>query len=248
MAQEDGDLNILNKTSDYLGENWTSLPDAKEDLITVRHQLTMTTGLDYNVADVDCTLPGCLQYKADAGDQWFYHNAPYTLLEQVVSNATATDYNQYTNEKLESKIGMDGTWIKSGYNNVYWSKARDAARYGLLILNEGKWDETQIMTDADYFNDMVNTSQALNPSYGYLWWLNGKGSVIFPGLPNSFAISMSDNAPSDLFAAMGKNGQFIDVVPSLDLVVVRMGEAPDGSLVPVQFHDDMWAKIMDVIN
>ena len=46
IAQQEGLLNISNKTSQYIGEGWTYLPLAKENLVTVRHQLTMTTGLD----------------------------------------------------------------------------------------------------------------------------------------------------------------------------------------------------------
>lgn len=107
IAQQEGFLNIENPTSDYLGNGWTSLPPEKEQLIKVKNQLTMTTGLEYNVSDLACTLPSCLTYKSDAGQQWFYHNAPYTLLKEVVENATGTDYNEYTNQKVESVIGMN---------------------------------------------------------------------------------------------------------------------------------------------
>ncbi|MBI5011070.1 MAG: serine hydrolase [Bacteroidia bacterium] len=248
IAQQEGLINIENKTSDYIGKGWTSMPAAKEDLIKVKHQLTMTTGLDYNVADVDCTDPSCLVYKADAGTQWYYHNAPYTLLESVISSAYAGTYNSYTDTRIESRTGMSGTWIKSGFNNVYYSTARDAARFGLLILNRGSWDSDKIMTDQTYFNSMVSTSQNLNPSYGYLFWLNGKSSIIYPGLPSSFSIPLSPDAPADMFAAIGKNGQFIDIIPSLNMVVVRMGEAPDASQVPITFHNEMWQKIKLVIN
>lgn len=248
IAQQEGLLNINNTTSTYLGNGWTSLTADKEGMITVKKQLTMTTGLEYNVSDLDCTLPTCLTYRTDAGQQWFYHNAPYTLLEKVVENATGIDYNDYSNQKVESVIGMNGQWISQGYNNVFWSTARDMARFGLLILNQGKWNNTDVLSDADYYEQMINTSQSLNPSYGYLWWLNGKESIIFPILPNSFDISMSDNAPTDLFAAMGKNGQFVEVIPSKNIVVIRMGEAPDSSLVPFTFHNEMWASINLVIN
>lgn len=47
---------------------------------------------------------------------------------------------------------------------------------------------------------------------------------------------------------MGKDGQFVDVVPGRNIVVIRMGEAPDNSLVPITFHDDMWEKINSMIN
>jgi CubicO group peptidase (beta-lactamase class C family) len=87
-AQQEGFLNISNKTSQYLGNGWTSAPSAKEGLITVRHQLTMTTGLDDGTGNVDNTTPAALLYKADAGIRWAYHNAPYTLLQKVVANAT----------------------------------------------------------------------------------------------------------------------------------------------------------------
>jgi CubicO group peptidase (beta-lactamase class C family) len=248
LSQEKGLIDIDNKSSDYLGNNWSSLSSEKEDLILVRHHLTMTSGLDYRVSNPDCTSPDCLQYKADAGTQWFYHNAPYTLLETIVSNASGQTYNEFTDLNIESKIGMDGRWIYQRDNNVYWSTARDAARFGLLMLNKGKWSDHQIMADQDYYNAMTTSSQSLNPSYGYCTWLNGKSSIVLPGLPISFKIPLSENAPSDLFAAMGKNGQFIDVVPSKNIVVIRMGEALDNSLVPRAFHDEMWAKINSIIN
>lgn len=243
ITQEKGMLDIDNKTSDYLGNNWSSLPLAKEDLILIRHQLTMTTGLDYTVPNPDCTNPDCLQYKADAGSQWYYHNAPYTLLENVISNAAGQTFNEFTNLNVESKIGMHGDWITLGDNNVYWSTPRDAARFGLLLLSKGKWLDNEIISDMDYYNAMTTSSQSLNPSYGYCTWLNGHSSIIVPGLATSFNVPLSVNAPSDLFAAMGKNGQFIDVVPSKNLVVIRMGEAPDNNLVPVAFHNEMWGKI-----
>jgi len=140
IAQQEGLININNKTSQYLGTGWTSLPLAKENLITVRHQLTMTTGLDDGVQpDNDCTLPACLQYKADAGTRWAYHNAPYTILDKVVENATGTTYNNYFQQKVRDKIGMNGLWLKTGYNNVFYSTPRSMARFGLLLLNKGKW-------------------------------------------------------------------------------------------------------------
>ncbi len=245
-AQEDGLLDIYDRTSDYLGEGWTSLTQDQEEKILIRHQLTMTTGLDYETESLDCTDPVCLQYKADPGKQWFYHNAPYTLLESVVSEAAGISYNGYTDQTIETEIGMDGSWIKLGDNNVYWSTARDVARFGHLLLNKGQWDGKSVLGDEAFLEEMTQSSQDINPSYGYLTWLNGKGSVVLPGSTWSFNFSMAPDAPDDLYAAMGKNGQFIDVVPSENLVVVRMGEAPDNALVPAQFHNEMWKKLGEV--
>jgi CubicO group peptidase (beta-lactamase class C family) len=246
-AQEDGFLDINNKTSDYLGKGWTSLTSTQEDKITVRNQLTMTTGLDDGVANSDDFTPASLIYKADAGTRWAYHNAPYTLLEQVVENATDKTFDTYFDEILKSKTGMDGFWLWSGNNHVYYSTARAMARYGLLILNNGKWKEEQLMKDSAFFNQMINTSQDLNLSYGYLWWLNGKSSYRIPQSQFNFPGSLSPNAPSDMVAAMGKNGQYLNVISSKKMVLVRMGENPESVEVPFLFQDDIWEVLKEIV-
>jgi len=243
IAQQEGFLDINAPVSRYLGAGWTSAPRAKEDLITVRDQLTMTTGLDYTTSNLDCTTPACLQYRADAGTQWYYHNAPYTLLHEVTAQATGTNYNSYTNSRLEQKIGMNGEWRSIDDNEVYFSTARDAARFGLLTLAKGTWDNTPVISDLAYQTAMTTTSQSLNASYGYLWWLNGKGSVIFPGLTAPIASDITPQAPDDMISALGKNGQIISVIPSLNMVVVRMGNAADNGAVPIIFHDGLWARL-----
>jgi CubicO group peptidase (beta-lactamase class C family) len=247
IAQQEGFLIINDKTSDYLSDGWTSMTTEQENRITIKNQLSMTTGLDYEVNNQSCTEPSCLQYKNNPGEAWYYHNAPYTLLAKVIENATGENYNDFTQNKLGAFIGMRGQWISQGDNNVYWSTARDMARFGLLILNEGKWDNSVILSDQEYLQQMTNSSQELNPAYGFLWWLNGKESVILPSTTTSFNIKLSDQAPDDLIAAWGKNGQFADVIPSHDMVVIRMGDAPNDN-VPIIFHNQMWEKLSKIIH
>lgn len=248
IAQQEGLLNINDKTSQYLGVGWTSLPAPKEDLITIRNQLTMTTGLDDNVPDDDCTDPSCLSYLADAGTRWAYHNAPYTLLDSVVISASGLSYNTYFQQKIRNRVGMNGLWVKIGYNNVYVSNARSMARFGLLMLNNGTWDQDVLVTDTAYFNQQVNTSQNLNFSYGYLTWLNGKASHMLPTLQNVFAGYMVPNAPADMYAALGKNDQKVYVVPSQDLVVIRMGEsAGNVQLAVSSFDNELWGKLKSIL-
>lgn len=248
IAQQEGLLNINHKTSQYLGNGWTGMPQAKEDLITVRNQLTMTTGLENNVPDDDCTLPSCLQYKADAGTRWFYHNAPYTLLDKVVENVSGQTYNSYFQTKIRNRIGMNGLWIKTGYNNVYYSNPRSMARFGLLMLNKGKWDGSSILADTNYFNAQINTSQNLNMSYGYLTWLNGKATHMLPATSLVFNGSFAPNAPADMYAALGKNDQKIYVVPSQRLVVIRMGESANNVQLAVSsFDNELWGRLKAVI-
>jgi len=246
IAESQGKLNFDSKSSDYLGAGWTNLTTAQENKITVRHQLTMTTGLDDNVANRDCTDPACLLYKAEPGTRWAYHNAPYTLLDKVITNATGQTLNNYVSTNILSITGMDGSFIKTGDNNVFYSTPRSMARYGLLLLNKGKWNNTQVIPES-YFNLMIASSQNLNLSYGYLTWLNGKASFMIPTLQTVFTGSVSPNAPNDLFAAMGKNGQLINVVPSQNLVVIRLGDAPENTLVPFTFQDDLWKELNKII-
>lgn len=141
---------------------------------------------------------------------------------------------------------MTGTFVPVGYNNVFFSNARSMARFGLLILNNGNWNGNQILTDTTYFNQMTTTSQPLNKSYGYLWWLNGKQSFMIPSSQIVFPGYIIPNAPPDMISAMGKGGQFLNVIPSQNMVWVRMGNEPVNSLVPFLLNDDIWEYINDL--
>lgn len=240
LAQQEGYLSISDTSSKYLGPGWTACPPNKEDKITIRHQLTMTTGLNDGVPDPYCTIDTCLIYKADAGARWAYHNGPYTLLDGVIEGATGKNLNAYVTAKLSSQTGITGIFLPSGYNNLFYSKPRSMARFGLLLLNRGTWNSTPILSDTAYFDQMTNTSQDLNKSYGYLTWLGGKSSFRVPGLQLNFPGSWSPNAPADMFAALGKNGQLLNVVPSRKLVFVRMGDAPGAGEVPFTMNDTIW--------
>ncbi|MBL0174379.1 MAG: serine hydrolase [Ignavibacteria bacterium] len=249
IAQQEGFLSFNDPSSRWMGRGWTSLPAVKEDLITVRHQLTMTSGLDDGAGDEDCTLPSCLVYKADAGARWAYHNAPYTLLDSVMESATKMSLNQFYLSRMRTKTGMNGAYFRSGpYNNVLFTTPRSMARYGLLILNKGAWSTTPILRDTAYFRQMVTPSQDINNSYGYLWWLNGQKSHMLPKTQTVFPGWLCPNAPADMIAGLGKDGQLLNVVPSMGIVIVRMGRDPDdASLVPNRLNDQVWKRLNDVL-
>lgn len=246
LAQEEGFLNLDDTVSSYLGQGWTSCPPEKEKLISIRHQLTMTTGLDDGVADDYCTEASCLQYLADAGTRWAYHNAPYTLLDSVLEVATGESVNQYLNQTVKQKTGITGAYLTIDYNHVYFSTLRSMARYGLLMLNEGIWDTTVVMNDSLYFQEMIQPSQNYNPSYGYLWWINSGEGYLVPGSQFMFPGFLFPDAPADTYAALGKNGQFINIVPSENLVWVRMGEEPTSTMVPYMLNNKIWQYINEL--
>lgn len=241
IAQDEGIININNKVSTYLGTGWTSAPLAKENMITCKHLLTMTSGLDDSLGDD--VSPANLQYKADAGTRWAYHNV-YVKLQDVIAQASGQTWTTYFNNKLRDKIGMTGgAWIQQDGLSVYWSTTRNMARFGLLALNKGKWNNTTVVSEI-YFTDATNTSQNINLAYGYLWWLNGKTSFHLPQSQFEFPGTLIPNAPSDMYAALGKNDQKIYVVPSKKMVVIRMGDAADSvNMALSDFDDVLWQKI-----
>lgn len=246
IAQQEGLLNINNKVSQYLGTGWTSEALEKENLITSRHLLTMTSGID---DESELVIKLNLKYLADAGTRWSYHNVFQKLMD-VVAEAGKQDFEAYFNTRLKNKIGMDGFWNNGIIFKIYHSNTRSMARFGLLALNKGKWENESIINEA-FFNESIGTSQNINPAYGYLWWLNGKTSYMIPGGQTVYQGTLVPNAPQDMYAAMGAEDQRIYVIPGKNMVVVRMGNASDPAnpgFALSGFDNALWAKINALIN
>ncbi|MCX6303661.1 MAG: serine hydrolase [Bacteroidetes bacterium] len=248
-AREEGHLSIDDSSSRYLGQGWTSCTAAQEEKINIRNQLTMTSGLDDGVPDNHCTIDTCLEYLANAGTRWAYHNAPYTLLEKVLVHATGQSINSYTRVNLNDRTGIAGLWLTVDYDNVFFSTLRSMARFGLLMQNRGAWGNDTLLHDTVYVHQMLNTSQTLNNAYGYLWWLNGKPSFMIPGTQVVFPGFIAPHAPSDMYAGLGKNGQIVSVSPEKGIVIVRMGNLPGSpeSEFTGQFCDQIWQKLNEVM-
>ncbi|MCH2085186.1 MAG: serine hydrolase [Saprospiraceae bacterium] len=247
LSQEDGVLNIEDVASEYLGTEWTSCETEDEQVINIRHLISMASGFDDAVEPAgsinNCFEPECYECLAEPETRWAYHNSAYRITQDILEMTTGMTKNLYTRNRLGNPIGMDGFW----FNYIYFSKARDMARFGLFTLSEGSWDGNQIIQDQSYYNAMISSSQDINQSYGYLWWLNGQESYMIPSLQFQFNGPIMPNAPSDLFAALGKNDQKIYIVPSLDMVVVRQGNDAGGSPLAVSsFDNQLWEKIMEL--
>ncbi len=244
VAQAEGLLDIQDPSSQYLGQGWTSCDSSEEAAMTIWHQLTMTTAMDDT--EFDCITDSCLACIAPAGNRWSYHNGPYTLLTDVIEAATGGNINQYLNSRVLMPIGGLGSYIQLGNNRLLLSTPRTMARFGHLILSKGNWNGNQVI-ESTWVHDMTTPSQSLNPSYGYLWWLNGQGSYMLPGAQFQFPGNLIPTAPADLSAGLGKNDQKVYVVPSQDLVVVRMGNAAEGGNFALSsFDEDLWAKISNL--
>ncbi|MDI1354369.1 MAG: serine hydrolase [bacterium] len=243
IAQQKGLITINSKVSQYLGTGWTSENLAKENLINVKHLLQMTSGME-DAPPLPCdnedTARSCLTYKVDAGSRWAYHTGAYRKVQDVVSAAAGQNYNLVTTNWVKTKTGMGGIWL----DQVYYSKARDMARFGLLAQNKGIWNTDTLMKDSIYFKQMISPSQTINPAYGLLWWLNGKSTYMVPGAQLVFNGAIIPSAPGDMFAALGKNDQKIYVVPSQKLVVIRQGNSAEGmSFALSNFDTRLWEYI-----
>ena len=240
-------LNIEDATADWLGEGWTSMPPEDEYNISIINQLTMTTGLDDSAGDPDCTLPDCLHYLEPPGVRWAYHNAPYTLLTDVISTAAGQPLNIVFFNRIRQHLGMTANYINfpsEPFNKVVVSTARDMARFGLLASRNFVWNGDSLITNAGYLSDVFNSTQPFNACYGSLWWLNGGATHMLPQTQWVFDGAIVPSGPIDLRMALGKNDQKIHISPSSGLVLIRMGESAGVSALAASSLDDqIWTHL-----
>lgn len=214
LARDKGLLGLDDPVSGYLDAGWTNATPAQEGAITIRHLMTMTSGLN----------PNTLEVVAAPGTLWRYNTEAYQKLRRVLEAAAGTDINTLSQEWLFASIGLDnpaawaprpgGPVSMDAVGDTLWGldlTARQMARYGLFAMRNGMWAGDQI-TDLGWFAEAW-TPIAQKADYGYLWWLIGKGHLGDKG------------APADLVAALGAQDQKIYVVPSLGLVLSRQGDA-----------------------
>ncbi|MHC4379545.1 MAG: serine hydrolase domain-containing protein [Planctomycetota bacterium] len=194
------------------------------DDVTLRHLLSMDSGLHWDFFS-DYILIALQQdqsqFAVDLGvdappaTEWVYNNTACQSLAEVFLRRTGHQLAEYSQRRIASVIGMDEAgWMTDqvgntlSYRSVYAS-AREFAKFGYLYLRDGEWDGQQVLP-ASWVADSTSPSQSLNPFYGYLWWLN-TGSLDMP------------DVPADAFYGAGAFEKRIYVVPSKDLVVIRLG-------------------------
>lgn len=202
--------------------------------ITLNHLLRMQSGLsweeDYTkISDVTKMLfldsdMTKAQLKRNAyakpTEIWNYSSGTSNLLSGILRKQFAThqEYLDFPYAALIDKIGMhsmlleadmEGNFVGSSYA---WATTRDWAKFGLLYLHKGHWNGEQLFSPSwvDYITSPTPHSQG---TYGAHFWLNSEGK--FP------------DVPKDLYSANGYQGQYVFIVPSKDLVVVRTGLAED---------------------
>jgi CubicO group peptidase (beta-lactamase class C family) len=231
-------------TEDWLPEA-LPLPDPRKADITLRHLLTMTSGIGgeepYPFATLEWSL-GKFQgspwskLKGDPGTVFHYSNAGVTHLAMIFRHAAGRDFFPFMKERVFEPIGIEQIrWTQMGDNN--WGQvsqgfsgilttAREHARFMYLAMHRGQWADKQIVP-ADYF-DFAWKGTKVKPDYGGLWWVHPHHK----------------DAPKDLVQTAGFRNNHGFAVPSLDLVFVRLGL---GFNYPKDFENDLVKKVLAAV-
>ncbi|WP_327144119.1 serine hydrolase domain-containing protein [Nocardia sp. NBC_01327] len=212
--------------------------DPAHAALTVRQVLNQTTGLRFSwAADIaGIATDEVLQnleapFAFEPGTTFQYSQAVLVLLPKIVEITTGMDFQDFVQRELMSPLGIDrGNWIwlrdRSGntaVNGGMAMRADDIARLGQLMLDNGHWGDRQLI-DPDYIRQAQQPTAA-NGGYGFLFWLNAGDSYKTATVPTAkvFEHAMFPGAPRDLYSFVGALGQFVAIIPSRDMVIVRLG-------------------------
>ncbi|MBX2977432.1 MAG: serine hydrolase [Ignavibacteriaceae bacterium] len=195
--------------------------------ITLKHLLTMTAGFneadDFEDKGPEKFIRYVLNSKMDTkpGEMFRYSGKCSNLLGGIIYNLEKKQADEFAKEVLFSKLGItEFNWEKE--NGVVPCDAglklypRDMAKIGLLVLNNGKWDNKQIVpkewVDAST-KSYVAESEFYD--YGYQWWYRSKGNKSWWNDP-----VRGSKTEHDMFLALGAGGQYIMVIRDLNMVIV----------------------------
>lgn len=209
--------------------NWSHPLDPRQH-ITLENLLHMASGLDSNQAGnrTDRVYMGGglvsdtateTALEVEPGSRWKYANNDTMLALRVLRETMSSEeaYVTFPYEALLDKIGMHHTFLETDWQSDFilssqvWTTSRDLARLGVLHLQNGKWQGEQILPPnwLEYISTPAPAQPPENaPGYGAQWWLYNER---FPELPD------------DTIAARGNRGQFLVIIPSENLIVVRRG-------------------------
>jgi CubicO group peptidase (beta-lactamase class C family) len=238
----DAQIDLESQAYSFIPDGYP-LSDPAKEKIKLRHLLSMTSGIpgeDHGMVGI-AVSPGHGEYEfalgrepdrfgnsaarlyAAPGAAWDYSDAAFAHLSLIFAHAAGQEIGDLMRARVFQPIGIESAgWDLQGgaghlgpHTNAHSGlrlSARDFARLGYLLLHQGAWDGKQIVPK--WWIDLATRkSQDVNPEYGYTFWVNTDGGL-WP------------HVPKDAFAFMGYATNRCYVVPSLDLVVVRLGYGP----------------------
>jgi CubicO group peptidase (beta-lactamase class C family) len=236
--------------------HWRS-PGDKRGAITLDELLRMSSGLKFKEVYDDplSDVVRMLFAEADSGafassmplevppdTRWQYSSGTTNIISRIVRMAAAGSLNEYFSfprKALFNKIGMasvvmepdpSGTFVGSSF---MYATPRDWARFGLFCLNDGTWGGERILPEGWMKYSTTPTHTAPKAMYGAQFWLN-------IGDPSNPAERWMPKAPNDMYSLSGFEGQFVSMVPSRKLVIVRLGlSVPEENWDQGQFIADI---------
>ena len=200
-----------------------------EDLLTMRSGIQWNEMTSYSNADNSCIImeasDNWIQYVLDQpmreepGTVFDYNSGVSVLLGKIIQIKTGKRADAWTEEKLFKPIGIDNYYWKitpkgevDTEGGLYLS-SYDLARIGYLFLHEGRWEDKQIISSdwvkastSSVVADIRPDNDKKETGYGYQWW-----------------VPVKENHGTEVFAGNGYGGQFLQVVPEHDLIVVFNG-------------------------
>lgn len=228
------DQKLIDNVNNYACNYIPQFKYAKYDnmnLITIKHLLNNTSGLlgtDSNIWNTWRTSDNWCDYilsrkmTAYPGDYFEYSTGNTHLLAALLEHVTGKSLYEYADEQIFKKIGITSAYcdvspegVGDGGNGFHMT-AYDMARFGLLFLNKGKWEGQQIVPEkwVEESTSLQSRRPKTGSRYGYQWWLRDYGKAGYRG-----------------YNAQGFGGQYIFVVPPLNLIVV-FTSSRKGSIVP----------------
>ena len=217
IAESEGLLSTTDLMTQY-APSWVGTQSAT---ITVEDILQMDSGRFVDAADDTFGISFSQDQTAFAESRgqghpantvWEYNNSGAQMLEPVIRLSTGMDADAYARAKVFTPLGMTHSSIvkdATGHPRTYTgltTTCGELARFGLMWLREGRWSSGQIVPSA--WVDRASAPSPHKSGYGYMWWLNPNNN--FPG------------APADTVVGVGFGGNYVFVIPSLDLVITRM--------------------------
>ncbi len=225
IAIAEGRIESVDESAADFIEEWRG---TEKEEITLRDLLSMTSGLEWTeeydkMSDVIAMLTSDDQtayvlerpLAREPGTRWYYSSGDAQLFSLILRQATGVEAKDYAQDRIFDVLGMTAmTWPtdNAGHTLTYCcvtTTAREFAKFGYLFLRGGRWENQQVVPE-EWVRESTQPSQELFPGYGFYWWLP------------DFA-----DTPPDTYAAEGFQTKRIYVIPSLDIVAVRLGEGDD---------------------
>ena len=242
----------LNKTLAELGIDDSPPLTSDEKRARIIDLLKARSGVYHTAAAENAAMH---DYKPDRGsyapdEHWCYNNWDFNTLCTIFRQETGEDFFQALEEKIFTPLGMEDWQAGDGqyyYQNErsqhpayhFAMSARDAARFGLLFLNEGKWQGKEILPVKWIMESSFAWSDSSDyipdTNYGIMWWVMKKGWKDSAGLEHLSRYKS--------YAALGAYGQVILVIPEAELVFVHRVDSYNRHNVRL---DDIW-RLVDMI-